>query len=476
MAVNDELDGQGDGAPTQLEEPALPDTVTAPIAPPVAESPRTQRVRSRPFNVLIVFTTILLVIGIFATWANRLLFNPANWSNTSTQLLQNPNVRDTTANYIVNQIYANVDVPHLIESGLPTQFQALAAPISGALRSAAVQGVGLALTEPHVQSLWAQANRVAAQTFDAVVNGGKGAVSTKQGAVTLDLGAIVDDSASRLGLPSGLSAKLPPDIANLTVFKSNQLLLVQDIGKAIKGLALFLTILVPVLYAIAIVLTPGRRRRTLMTIGFAGVFAGAAVLLLRSILGSQVGGALTSDASLQVTIHDVYSIATAILTDIAAAVIVLGIVLILAAWFAGPARVARIGREGIAPFLRDHRNAAFAITAAVLVLIFIWNPISATGTPVGIILFTLLALLGTEILIRQTAREFPDAPSGAASTAIRARLSSLGWRRHHHRDPAVVAPAQPTTAEQLGQLADLFNQGAIDSDEYRAAKAQVLRG
>ena len=469
-------DGLDDGAPTQLDHAGLPEAVTAPIAPPVSEPPRTQRVRSRPFNALIVFTTILLVVGIFATWANRLLFSPDNWSNTSTQLLQNPNVRATTANYIVNQIYANVDVPHLIQSGLPTQFQALAAPISGALRDAAVQGVGLALTEPHVQSLWAQANRVAAATFDAVVNGGKGVVGTKQGAVTLDLGAIVDNSATRLGLPSGLSAKLPANIASLTVFKSNQLLLVQDVGKAIKGLALFLTILVPVLYALAVVLTPGRRRRTLMTIGFAGVFAGAAILLLRSILGSQIGGALTPDASLQVTIGEVYSIATAILSDVAGAVIALGIVLILAAWFAGPARAARLGREAIAPFLREHRNAAFAITAAVLVLIFIWNPISATGTPVGIIVFTLLALLGTEVLIRETAREFPDARPGAASAAIRARLNGLGWRRHRHGDPAASAPAGPTTAEQLRQLADLFNQGAIDPDEYRAAKAQVLRG
>ena len=130
----DEPDGHEDGAPTQLDDAGLPEAVTAPIAPPLPEPPRTPRVRSRPFNALIVFTTILLVVGIFATWANRLLFNPDNWSNTSTHLLQNPNVRATTANYIVNQIYANVDVPHLIQSGLPTQFKALAAPISGALR------------------------------------------------------------------------------------------------------------------------------------------------------------------------------------------------------------------------------------------------------------------------------------------------------------------------------------------------------
>lgn len=44
------------------------------------------------------------------------------------------------------------------------------------------------------------------------------------------------------------------------VLKSDDLKLVQNGGKALKGLALLLTILVPVLYALAIVLARGRRR------------------------------------------------------------------------------------------------------------------------------------------------------------------------------------------------------------------------
>ena len=77
-----------------------------------------------------------------------------------------------------------------------------------------------------------------------------------------------------------------------------------------------------------------------------------------------------------------------------------------AGWFAGPTRLARSGRETIAPFLRENPWGTFAITLGILALLFIWDPIPATGTPAGIITFTLLALLGTELLIRQTAREF----------------------------------------------------------------------
>ncbi len=445
-----------------------------PAKPAVSGTAGISRRRLIFVNTLIGVTTLLLIVGMFALWANRLMFNPDNWSNTSTQLLQNPNIRASTANYLVDQLYANVDVAGLIKSGLPSQLQPLAAPAAGALRNAAVNGVELALTRPRVQNLWAQANRAADQTLIAVVKGGKGPVGIKQGAVTLNLGVILDNVASRLGLPSNLSSKLPPNIANLTVFKSDQLKFVQDAGNAIQGLALWLTILCPLLYALAIFLARGHRRRTLMTVGFAGVLAGVLVLLGRSILESQLTSALTNDASLRPTIAAVILIGTGILAEVAGACILIGIVLVAAGWFAGPARAARATRLAIAPLLRERPAESYAITLGVMVLVFIWDPIPATGTPAGIIVFTLLALFGTYMLRRQTAQEFPDAQGGGATARIRARVETIRRQREHSRTPA--APAQTTISDQLRQLADLHEHGAISTDEYQVAKAHLLHG
>ena len=83
-----------------------------------------------------------------------------------------------------------------------------------------------------------------------------------------------------------------------------------------------------------------------MTIGFAGILAGVLVILARSILQGQVANSLTSDASLQATIHDVYGISTSILKDVASGVIFIGILLVAAAWFAGPARPATLVASG----------------------------------------------------------------------------------------------------------------------------------
>ena len=289
-------------------------------------------------DLLVAFTTVLLVVGIFSVWANRLLLNPQNWSTTSTRLLQNPTVRATTANYIVDQLYLNAGVPGLIKSGLPSALQGLVAPAAGELRKLAVRGVDLALDQPRVQRLWADANYQADSVFVDIVTGGTAAASVNQGVVTLDLTPIIDSAASRLGLPSDLGSKLPPSVGHLTVLRSDQLKLVQNGGRAIRGLALWLTILVPLLYALAILLASGRRRRTLIMIGFAVALGGGIALLGRSLLVSQAPASLTTVSTLRPAIAEIVSIGTGTLGQVARACIFAGLALAVVAWVAGPVR------------------------------------------------------------------------------------------------------------------------------------------
>jgi hypothetical protein len=65
-------------------------------------------------------------------------------------------------------------------------------------------------------------------------------------------------------------------------------------------------------------------------------------------------------------------------------------------------------RRAIAPSLRHYPALTFGVVAALLLLIFMWGPIPATHRPAGIIVFTVLAMLGTGVLRAQTANEFPD--------------------------------------------------------------------
>ena len=151
--------------------------------------------------------------------------------------------------------------------------------------------------------------------------------------------------------------------------------------------------------------------------------------------------------------------------------LLVGAIFVAAGWFAGPARIAVSTRQAMAPFLRDHPAESYAITLAIMVLIFIWQPIHATGTPAGIIVFTLLALFGMFVLRRQTMEEFPDAERGAAMAKLRVRMQSLRPQGQRSAPPAATAGTMP---DQLRQLAEMRDRGELTGEEYQAAKDQLL--
>lgn len=376
----------------------------APSPSPAASAP--SKGRRIGVRVLVWVTTVLAILGIFAVWSNRQLLNPNNWSSTSTQLLQNADVREATSNYLVEQLYANVNVEEEIKKRLPKEVQALAGPASGLVRTGATEVAKRALATAKVQEAWKAANRAADQTLVNIVEGRQGSVEINNGVVSLNLASVLTNITNRLGLPE-VASKLPANVAHLTVLKSKQIKAVQDIGKILKGLALVFTILIPVLYALAIFLAKGYRRRTLMNVGFAAVIAGVFVFVLRTLVVNQVANSLVKTESVKPAAHAALSIATSILSDIAGAFVVIGIPLIVAAWFAGPSKYATRAREFIAPFLRDRPECTYAIVAAILLLVFIWNPIPSTGKLAGIIVYSALAFFGAYLLRRQTAEEFP---------------------------------------------------------------------
>jgi hypothetical protein len=301
----------------------------------------------------------------------------------------------------------------------------------------------------------------------------QGGAEDHRGVVSLDLAPIVDDIAGRLGLPAKIGSKLPSSIANLHVLRSDQLRLVQDVGRALEGLALALTIIVPLLYAFAIGLARGHRRRTLISVGFAILIAGVLVLLARETLKSQVPASLVKDTSIRPATSAVVLIGTSMLSEIAGEFVIVGAVVIGAAWLAGPARAALVTRRAVAPFLRDHPGPTFGIVVTVMALIFIWRPIPATGTLAGVIVFMPLSLLALILLRRQTVAEFPGVKTGHATTAIRERGRQLRDNWRSYRTPGAAAPVH--IGEELERLAALRDRGEITTDEYHGAKVKLLK-
>lgn len=417
--------------------------------------------------VLLVFATLVAFVAIFSIWANRQALNTDNWVDTSGKILQNKEVQSQLSTYLANQLFANVDVQSELEGALPPKLAPLAGPASGGLHQLAPQIAEKALENPHVQELWADANRAAHVTLLQVLDGNS-TVSTGGGEVTLDLTALVEQISSQVGVGGGLAEKIPPDAGKITILKSDELSTAQSIAQAVRSLPIVLTLLALVLYGLAIFLAGPRRRRTLRSVGFGFIVAGALALIVRELSGGYVVDALAANEGVKPAAEAVWGIGTSLLVTVASSAIAFGVLVVIAAWLAGPTRPATALRREASPYMREQPGATYAVAAVVWLALIAWAPIAAFHKPLGILLFALLFALGTELLRRQAVREFPDTQSGGAALRARSLFPVRG------ATPATAGAPAASEVGDLERLSAMHRAGDLSDAEFDAAKAQIL--
>ena len=465
--------------------------------------------RAHLVPTLLVLATVIGIAGAFAVWVNRQALNTSNWSSTSSQILENEQVQTAVSAYLVHELFTNVDVSADLQKVLPKQLQPLSGPAAAGLQQLAGQVAPRVLASPQVQAAWVQANIAAHKQLLKVLNGGGPAVSTRAGVVTLNLHALVSQLAATLGISSqvaavqsklqgstGASARtaaqqklgitLPPSSGQLVIMRSNQLKSAQDIANAVKSLAIVLPALAILLFALAVYLARGRRRRTLRATGWCFVLVGAALLLIRRIAGDAVVNGLVKVPANKPAVHDVWNIATSLLSTLAIALIAYGIVIVAAAWLAGPTRPATTIRKLLAPSLRESPAVAYSAVGGMLLLAVIWGPTPALRNIWWILVFAALLALGVTMLRRETALEFPEIEHSQALHDFREQRAEAQARTAAPPQPTAgiaagearmaQAPAAPDSGrvESLERLAALRERGAITDDEYQAEKAHVI--
>ena len=380
------------------------------------QAPRRRRRRTALIWVLIVVASVIGLASILTTWVNRQMFDNESWKKASADLIEDQQVRDAVSVFLVNELYANVDVAAELEARLPENLDALAAPVAAALRQSATTTIGRLLDAPRVQQLWVDANAVAQEKLVNVLENTTGdGISTGDGVVTLDLGALVTELGTGLGLPGSALAKIPPDAGEITVMRSDQLAAAQAGVRAVRILSAALVVLVLALYALAIYLARGTRRQTIRNIGLAIMVVGLVVLVVRQVAGDAAIEALTApqgeDAGTQA-----WLIGTEILAQIGWAAVLYGVIAVAGAILAGPTRAAVAVRRWIAPVLNERPGIAWASVGAAFLLLVLWGGTHALRTWWGILLLGALIAIGVVALRRQTLREFPShsAPAGAS--------------------------------------------------------------
>ena len=428
--------------------------------PADAPPPRSGRGRIWGVRGLVVLGSLLLVLGALGVFVERTALQTSNWTDTSSRVLADPTVDQTLATYLVDQLYANVDVAGELREALPPRAKPLAAPAAAGLRNLLVESAERVITSPQAQNVWRRANERANRQLLKLLDDGSGALTSSNGEVVLDLRPLVNRISGNSAVTDRVGT-LPPDTGRIVLLRSDQLKSAQTATKILRAISLFLLPLIFLIYALAIWLAPDRRR-ALGACAIGVLTAGLLLVFLRRVLGGELIDRLVKNDAVRPAIHNAWWIATDQLGLAIASILFVGAVGLVGTWFAGPGRRATAWRGAAAPFLRDNRS--WLALGAIVLLLLAWAPTPAARNWVTVTLLTAMAAIGFEALRRQTAHEFPPGQP-------RQGIALPSWGRGA---PAAATTAEDERIERLNRLAQLHADGVLSDEEFASEKARLL--
>ncbi len=414
-----------------------------------AEQPGYRPRRGGPIT-LIIIASILLLLAAFAVYANRQLLETDTWVETSTELLEDPEIQSAVSVLLVDALYENVDVEAQVAEALPPEVQGLAGPVSGGLRELATTAAREILAAAPVQDLWREANRTAHEAFVTVIEGGDGPISTEDGTVTLDLRPMVEELSGRVGI--ALPGVLPEDAGQIEILQSDEISAVQTGADVLTTVAWILVILSLGLFVVAIWWAKTWRREALRAVGWAFIIIGVLVVIFRSVTGSVVVGALASSDANEPAVDAVWSIGTSTLGAVGVSLITYGVIAVIGTWLAGKTSWAMEVRRSLAPVFEE-RWVAYGLLAVIVIILFLVAPAEGTTRLLPSLILIVLLFFGFEALRRQTLREFPSASWEETSKRWRERIPSSGESARQADVETGKAPG--LTSEERAELGQL---------------------
>jgi len=382
--------------------------VTEPVAPPK------RRGRAIASITLIVIASLLLPMAGATVWVRNLVLDPTRYVDTVAPLSKNPAVREAVATKVSNEVVSALEVDKRAKAALPKKASFLAAPIAAGAQQL-VHNTTLKILESDAFSkAWRFANqRAHDQIVNALTGRKSGAVTNADGKVVLNLGPLAAAVAKKLG-QLGIGVPKNIDVTRLNVkfvlIDSSDLASIQDYTKLLDKLSWALPILTLVLYGLAILIAPKRRK------GVLRVGVGITIAMAISVIGYGFArtlylDALPASAQGHPAGEAIYDTVTRFIQRGFRTMLVIGLLVWFGAWLAGPSRPAEalrrqwgrlFGRAGDAgeasPTNRWVAKNATGLRAgllAVLVLVLV-----AWDRPTGVIVLLLgvVGLIGLGVI------------------------------------------------------------------------------
>jgi len=363
-------------------------------------------------RVVLGVAALLALVALLGAWVDRQLLDTEEWTETSAALLRDERIRDPLADALAARVADGSRATEALETVLPPRLQPLAPEAGALVREAAQRATERLLDEPPVQRLWVDANRVTHAQFVKIVDGG-GTVVAGRGLV-LDLRPLAVEVAQQAGFSGERIEQLTPR-GRIVLLRPAEVTTLRRLGDLLHTLSWLPGVLALALYALAIWLARGRRRRALLAAGASLVAVGLLALLARRVAGHELVDAAAGNGPYVPTAQAVWRIATTLLADLAVGVVVVGLFAAAGAWLAGPGRRATWLRARSAPALTAEPAAVLGGTLLVYLALLAWGPLAVLRRPLAIVVFGVLLLVGVWLLRQQLLRERAAAHDGGSA-------------------------------------------------------------
>ncbi|GAA0420056.1 hypothetical protein Aca07nite_12290 [Actinoplanes capillaceus] len=316
--------------------------------------------------VLAAVAAFALVTSVVGLWAATTTLNTDRWVATVAPLPQDPKVNAAVAEYSTTEVFRLLDVEQRLRTVLPEQAAFVAGPLTAQIREQVRKTVQNVLGSDRFQVIWVELNRQLHQRVIDVLEGESSVVTARENGVQIDLLPLINqvlrqlsdqlptlfgkqitlpDLSSgaipenlRLRVEEALGVTLPADFATYTIDGAGHLWEVQQaVASAKRYLALFVAGTILLLLA-AFVVSPGRRR-TAVQFGLWLVVAAVTVtavlrVVRREIIETVPAGVYRDGVDAAMTT------VLGLLRERGTQLIVIGSVIALLAYLAGPGRFA----------------------------------------------------------------------------------------------------------------------------------------
>ncbi len=381
--------------------------------------------------LLIILGCVLAPLSVVAVWTANQVSSTDRYVANVAPLMGEPAIQRALTDKITIEISSRLNVKALAsdagtalsQRGLTRAGELLitfSGPLASAVNGFVHDQVAKIVASPQVAQLWVQVNRtVHAQLVKALSGQGAGAVSVSNGQVVMDLAPFIDIVKSRLSA-RGLTLvnQIPEVHPTLALFSAKYLVKAQTGYRLLNDLKIVLPIITFVLLGLGVYVARGHRRALIGAgLGFAGsmLVLGAGLAVFRSVyLGSVPSSALPAKAAAVL-----YDTLVRFIRDGLRLLLVVGLIVAVGAFFAGPSVTAvrargavksglgwiRAGGERaglrtgpVGRWTYRHRRALRVAAVAVAALIFVfWS--YPTWVVALVIAIVLLAVLGVIELI-----------------------------------------------------------------------------